>query len=369
MSDDRGAVDYADRVLRGASADTKFLALLSDLRISVLAAIRPGAIVAAGCEGNGLVLSCTPIAQPMGLAWNGKLLAVGGRRDITVFAPSTRLAEHFPGRERVHDVLFVPTALYRTGECMIHEMAIDGPSVAFVNTQFSCLARADGTQSFAPIWKPPFISKLLPEDRCHLNSFATEGNRVRYATAFAESDALQGFRDLPIDSGIVLDVEKNAIVFRGLIRPHSVRLFDGRLYVLNSGTGEVLRLDQVNGTSEKVAALPGFTRGLRRHGNVLFVGLSTLRATALSLDMPLAARGSDLFAGIAALDLETGEVLGALRLPPDVEELFDFVIMHDIRRPLLFDPVLNAPLVAIETPNGSFLMAADAGAPSAKPGA
>jgi uncharacterized protein (TIGR03032 family) len=147
-------------------------------------------------------------------------------------------------------------------------------------------------------------------------------------------------------------------------------LFDGRLYVLNSGTGEVLRLDQVNGTSEKVAALPGFTRGLGRHGNVLFVGLSTLRATALSLDMPLAARGSDLFAGIAALDLETGEVLGALRLPPDVEELFDFVIMHDIGPPLLFDPVLNASLVAIETPNGSFLMAADAGAqPSAKPGA
>jgi uncharacterized protein (TIGR03032 family) len=269
----------------------------------------------------------------------------------------------------VHDVLFVPIALYRTGECMIHDMAIDGPSVAFVNTQFSCLARADGTQSFAPIWKPPFISMLMPEDRCHLNSFATDENRVRYATAFAESDVVQGFRELPVDSGIVIDVEKNAIVFRGLIRPHSVRMFDGRLYVLNSGAGQVLRLDPLNGTSKQIAELPGFTRGLRRHENVLFVGLSTLRASALSLDMPIAARGSELFAGIAALDLETGESLGTLRLPPDVEELFDFVIMPDVRRPLLFDPVLDAPLVAIETPNGSFLMAADAGAHGVKLGA
>ena len=359
MSDDaRAAAAYAERVLHESVADPAFVALMRDLDISLLAAIRPGAIIAFGAEGNALTISCTPVAQPMGVAWDGKLLAIGGRRDIMVFAPSTRLAAHMPGLERQHDVIFVPIALYRTGECMIHEMAIDGPSVVFTNTLFSCLARAEGTQSFVPLWRPPFISQLMPEDRCHLNGFATEGKRIRYATAFAQTDTQQGFRALPADSGIIIDVETNAVVVSGLSRPHSVRLFDGRLYVLNSGVGEVLRIDPGARTSERLAELPGFTRGLRRHGNVLFVGLSTLRASAISQDLPLATRGDTLFAGIAALDLETGRVLGSVRMPPEVLELFDFVVMPGVHRALVFDPVFDAPLVAIETPDSSFLMGA-----------
>lgn len=355
------AAAYADRVLRRTTADREFVALLRDLDISLLAAIWPGAAIAFGAEGNALTISCTPLPAPMGLAWDGKLLAIGGRRDIQVFAPSTRLGEHMPGRERQHDVIFVPIALYRTGECMIHEMVIDGPSVVFTNTLFSCLSRAQGTQSFIPLWRPSFISKLMPEDRCHLNSFASEGKRVRYATAFSPTDTRQGFREQPVDAGMIIDVERNAVIATGLMRPHSVRLFDGRLYVLNSGVGEVLRVDPEARRSETFATLPGFTRGLRRHGNVLFVGLSTLRATAIPLNLPLAARADTLFAGIAALDLETGLVLGMLRLGPDTEEVFDFVILPGIRRALVFDPVLDAPLTAIETPDGTFLMSVGQG--------
>jgi uncharacterized protein (TIGR03032 family) len=258
-------------------------------------------------------------------------------------------AAALPGRERQHDVFFVPIAMYRTGECMVHEMVTDGPSVVFTNTLFSCLARAEGTQSF---------SQIMPEDRCHLNSFATEGKRIRYATAFSETDTQQGFRALPVNSGVVIDVEKNAILCSGLMRPHSVRLFDGKLFALNSGVGEMLRVDPDAGTAERFAVLPGFTRGLRRHGNVLFVGLSTLRASAIPLDLPLAGRGHTLSAGIAALDLETGRVLGTIRLAPEVEELFDFVLLPGILRALVFDPVFDAPLTAIEIPDSSFLMGA-----------
>lgn len=352
------AAAYADRVLRGSAADAAFVALLDQLGISLLAVIRPGAAVAFGAVGNALTMSCTPIADPMGLAFDGGRLAIGGRRDITVFAPSTRLAEHLPGKEGWHDVIFVPVTLHRTGECTIHEMAFDGTSVVFVNTLFSCIARAEGTQSFMPLWRPSFISKLMPEDRCHLNSFAIEDKRLRYVTAFAETDTFQGFRQQPIDAGVIIDVERNSVAVTGLVKPHSVRLFDGQLYVLNSGAGEVLRIDPDTRTATRLAALPGFTRGLRRHGGVLFVGLSTLRATAVALDLPLSGRADSLVAGIAALDLATGRLLGTLRFAPGVEELFDFVVMPGVRRALVFDPVLDAPIVAIETPEGSFLMTA-----------
>jgi uncharacterized protein (TIGR03032 family) len=83
----------------------------------------------------------------------------------------------------------------------------------------------------------------MPEDRCHLNSFAMDGGRIRYATAFSASDKRQGYRELPIDAGVIIDVEANAVVATGLIKPHSVRIFDNKLYVLNSAAGEVLRVD------------------------------------------------------------------------------------------------------------------------------
>src|ERR1700761_8771226 len=94
------AAAYADHVLKGSTADPAFVALLDQLNLSLLGVIRPGAAVAFGAIGSALTISCTPVADPMGLAFDGRRLAIGGRRDITVFAPSLRLAEHLPGKEK-----------------------------------------------------------------------------------------------------------------------------------------------------------------------------------------------------------------------------------------------------------------------------
>jgi hypothetical protein len=66
-----------------------------------------------------------------------------------------------------------------------------------------------------------------------MNSFAIAGGRIRNAAAFAAADRPLGFRDLPIDSGVPIDVEANTIIATGLLKPHSVRLFDGEPHVLN----------------------------------------------------------------------------------------------------------------------------------------
>jgi uncharacterized protein (TIGR03032 family) len=346
------------RITRETTADQAFIELLQRTNISLIAALRPGGIACFGGQDGALVMSFTPMAVSLGMATDGTRLAVGYRREIAVFAPSTRLAEHLPGKPRQHDVLFVPVGAFRTGECMVHEMTLDGTSVVFANTQFSCLSRADGFSSFVPMWKPPFVSVLMPEDRCHLNSFATDGRRIRYATAFAASDKPKGYRELPIDAGVIIDVEANAVVATGLIKPHSVRLFDNKLYVLNSAAGEVRRVDLDARGSETLATLPGFTRGLRLHNDVLFVGLSTLRASARTLGLPLDGRADSLFTGIAAIDRNSGRLLGMLRLPPGVEELFDFVVMPGYRRPLVLDPSPEAQGIGIETPAGSYWMTA-----------
>jgi Domain of unknown function (DUF4915) len=56
-----------------------------------------------------------------------------------------------------------------------------------VNAGFSCLCTLDRSASFAPPWRPPFVTALEPTDRCHLNGLAMEGGRPRYVTALVAS--------------------------------------------------------------------------------------------------------------------------------------------------------------------------------------
>jgi uncharacterized protein (TIGR03032 family) len=355
----RDAVPAPEQLAAEAGADDGFIAILEHTGASLLVTTYPGHVGCFGGLDGRLTATFTPWAMPCGIAAQGDRLLIATQREIIAFTRSTRLAPHTPARPNYYDVIFVPVGGFRTGECHAHDMALDGASVVFANTQFSCLARADGTASFVALWQPPFISALLPQDRCHLNSFALADGRIRYATAFAATDTPRGYRDRPLDAGVLIDVEANAIAATGLLKPHSVRLFGDDLYVLNSAAGEVLRVDLNARGARVLAELPGFTRGLRAlGGDVLLVGLSTLRVTARDLDLPITRRHDRLMAGIVALDRRTGARLGTLSLPGAVTEVFDFVVVPGMRRGTVQNPA--GPDVGIETPAGSYWMKAGA---------
>src|SRR5262249_29478043 len=139
-----------------------------------------------------------------------------------------------------YDAVFVPQVAHYTADLDVHDLAYgaDGRLV-FGNTLFSCLAGASESHSFRPIWKPFFISRLAAEDRCHLNGLALKDGRPAYVTAVAETDLADGWRDNRVSGGVVIDVATGEIVCRALSMPHSPRLHDGRLWLLNSGTGEI----------------------------------------------------------------------------------------------------------------------------------
>ena len=189
-----------------------------------------------------------------------------------------------PGQQinNVFDACFVPRELFVTGELDAHDvgMLADGRPV-FVNTLYNCLATPSERHSFTPIWKPPFISKIVKEDRCHLNGLAMEAGVPRYVTAVSKSDTIDGWRDRRFDGGIVIDVQSGEIVARGLSMPHSPRLYRGKLWVLNSGTGEIGWIERgarsKDGKLNVLAFCPGFVRGLAFHGKYAFVGLSKPR--------------------------------------------------------------------------------------------
>ncbi len=104
-----------------------------------------------------------------------------------------------------YDRLSVPQVAYTTGDLDIHDVAVEKSGrVVFVNTLFGCLATISDTHSFIPLWKPPFISKLAAEDRCHLNGLALQHGKAKYVTAVSQSDVADGWRDRRHDGGCVL---------------------------------------------------------------------------------------------------------------------------------------------------------------------
>jgi uncharacterized protein (TIGR03032 family) len=238
-----------------------------------------------------------------------------------------------------HDRLYVPRVGHTTGDLDAHDVAAAGGRVVFVATKFNCLAALHPRDSFAPLWRPPFVSALAPEDRCHLNGLAAdEAGRPRYVTAVAACDAADGWRDRRRDGGVVVDVGQNRVVASGLSMPHSPRLYRGRLWVLNSGTGFLGTVDPEKGSFEPLTFCPGYLRGLAFAGDHAVVGLSRPRHDhtfgGLALDENLAARGAEARCGLYVIDLRGGGVAHWVRLGGLVRELYDVVVLPGVARPM-----------------------------------
>jgi len=242
----------------------------------------------------------------------------------------------------VFDACYVPRELFVTGELDSHDIGQlkDGRPV-FVNTLFNCLAAPSSRHSFTPIWKPSFISKIVKEDRCHLNGLAMQDGEPRYVTAVSKSDTIDGWRDRRFDGGILVDVRLGEVVLSGLSMPHSPRLYAGRLWLLNSGTGDLGFVEF--GAGGKAAAFrvltfcPGFVRGLAFFGKYAFVGLSKPRYgrfEGLALDRKLADTDSEPWCGVQVIDLDSGACVHWFRIDGPVGELYDVAVVPGVLRPM-----------------------------------
>jgi uncharacterized protein (TIGR03032 family) len=237
-----------------------------------------------------------------------------------------------------YDRLFVPRHGYVTGDLDIHDLAVDerGQPV-FVNTLFSCLATLDERYNFRPLWRPPFISRLAAEDRCHLNGLAMRDGRPRYVTAAGQSDVADGWRDRRREGGCVIDVDSGAVILDGLCMPHSPRLDGNRLWLLEGGAGRLGFVDLAAGEFTPVTFCPGFVRGLALVGNYAVVGLSKARHDqtfqGLPLQEQLTERHADARCGVHVIDRQTGDAVHWLRIDGPVEELYDVIALPAVTRP------------------------------------
>lgn len=312
-----------------------FPGLLAELGVSLaFTTYQAGKLFLLGSgDGGRLSLFERTFARCMGLCVDGESLWLATLYQLW------RLDNALPSGH-VHegyDRLYVPRVAHTTGDLDVHDLAVDRAGrPVFVNTLFSCLATLAPRASFAPLWRPPFVSRLAAEDRCHLNGLAMADGGPAFVTAVARSDVADGWRDHRRSGGVVIDVRTDAIVAEGLSMPHSPRLHDGALWLLEAGTGFLGKLDPA-GRFEPVCFCPGYARGLCFAGPYALVGLSKPRGSrtfaGLELEAGLAARGAEPRCGLLVVDTRTGEVAHWLRLEGVVEELYDVAVLPGVRRP------------------------------------
>ncbi|HVH33455.1 MAG TPA: TIGR03032 family protein [Tahibacter sp.] len=300
-----------------------FPALLRQLRASVLVSTyQAGRLVVLRAADDQLNTHFRRFARPMGLAAANGKLALGAQGEILEFRNMPALAPRLSSTA-THDAAYLLRRRHLTGAIDIHEMAYaaDG-ALWFVNTLFSCLCTLDDAHSFVPRWRPRFVGAYAPGDRCHLNGLGLRDGRPRYVTALGETDTVQGWRANKRDGGVLIDLDADAVIARGLSMPHSPRWHAGRLWLLESGRGALVTVDPHCGERTDVARVPGFARGLDFVGPLALIGLSQLRESNAFTDIPLTDANADRRSGLWVVDTRNGETVAFLTFTGDVREIF-----------------------------------------------
>jgi uncharacterized protein (TIGR03032 family) len=337
------AVDGVE-AFRSVSTPT-FAEILDDLGLSLLVTTyQSGRVMLVRAQGRGaLNTHMRMFPSPMGVAVGQNVLAIGAKQEVVEFRnqPAVAAALDPPN---VNDAVWIPGNIHVSGDIRIHEMAWLQGELWAVNTLFSTLCTISHGYSFVPRWRPPFITALAPEDRCHLNGMAVEHDRVRYVTALGETDTAGGWRTNKPAGGVIVDVGSGETRVRGLSMPHSPRLHAGRLWLLESGKGTLATADPASGTVETIAEMPGFTRGLAFADRYAFVGLSQVRESNVFGGIPLVERVKDRQCGIWVIDLTSMRFAAFLRFEGIVQEIFDVQVLPGMRFPELLE--LHDPRVA-----------------------
>jgi uncharacterized protein (TIGR03032 family) len=265
-------------------------------------------------RGGRPLVSYQALPHPSGLAVDHRRrrLYVASTRNpnqVLEFAVGEANGGTFLPRRSWH----LPGALY------LHELAFVGARLHGNAVGLNAIVELREAGGFRPVWWPRAIDgergPLFARNYLQLNSIAsgpTLAASFFSASAARPSARRPGHRNFPVDGrGVVFSGRTREVVAGGLTRPHSARLHRGRLWVDNSGYGELVRLE--NGRFECVARLPGWTRGLCFQRGIAFVGTSRVlprfRHYAPGLDHQRSRTG------VHAVDLRSGRVLGSLWWP------------------------------------------------------
>jgi uncharacterized protein (TIGR03032 family) len=270
-------------------------------------------------------ISYLRLPHPSGIAFDParETVAIASTRNpnqLYLFAPVSAAADRAdaPAGAPLERALVPVRSWYLPGSTYLHDLALIGGRLHgnAVGRNAVVVFEDDGARA---VWWPAALERdgraLGDRNYVQLNSIA--GGADLASSFFSASgerpgSSYPGDPEYPVDGrGVIFSGATREPVVRGLTRPHSARLHGGSLWVANSGYGELGAVR--DGRFERLARLPGWTRGLAFAGGTAFAGTSRViprfRAYAPGLDL---ARSR---CAIHAVDVASGRVRGSLEFP------------------------------------------------------
>lgn len=272
----------------------------------------------------------------MGFAFSSDFqkMAIACRYSIGLFQNSTQLAQHYPTRPNTYDALYMPRVTYHTNALDIHDLEIINDEIYGVNTLFSCIMKTSASYTFDPVWQPNFITELASEDRCHLNGMVVVDDKIRFVTAFNTGNRFRSWSaDIP-HTGVLLSVEDNEIISHDLSMPHSPIWVNGELYLLESGLGQLVKIDLSSGKAETIKHLGGFVRGLTFYQGYFLIGRSRTRDSGSILGKLNVDKKYDV-ASVVIMHAETAAIVGEIVYENSVDEIYDVGVLPSARPNIL----------------------------------
>lgn len=335
-----------------------FASLLTELKASLaISTYQAGKVIFIGVNAQGQLTQLPRnYNKAMGIAIDGHKMAVATKETVEVLAHSEGLALSHPHKPGAYSSLYVPRATYYTGFVDIHDLEWGKAGLWAVNTSFSCLCLIEDDYSFTPQWQPYFIQDLEHDDYCHLNGLAMDHGEPAYVTALGESHTPKGWKPRITEGGVLMDVPSNSVISHNLAMPHSPRIWDGKLYVLLSASGKLVTIDRQSGHMETVCELGSFVRGMTRVGDYVFIGRSRLRESSTTFQklQALPVGQNSHHAGITAVHLPSGRILGELNYLNAVEEIYDVQVLAGLPNPGILNTETPLHTFALSTPRQSY---------------
>jgi uncharacterized protein (TIGR03032 family) len=294
-----------------------------------LTTYQAGKLIIVSSKDDQLIQTPITFKKPMGIAVDGTKMAVACLDELRFFSKNENSAPFVNNEEQQYDAIYLQRATYHTGTLDVHDLSFGDGMIWGINTLFSCISVFDINHSFRPKWKPTFISQLVPEDRCHLNGMVLKDGIPKYATALSKDDVKQGWRKNKLNSGVLLEVPSSEIILAELSMPHSPRYYQEELYLLESGSGSLIKVNTEKRTKELVFSFECFIRGLSFYKHYAIIGKSQIRETSTDFNhLPIKENSRN--AGVIIFCMDTKRIIGEINYTGDIQELFDVGVLENV---------------------------------------
>ena len=325
-----GGASALDRRLLDAKADRGWWSLIEELGITLFVTREyEHLVIAMSARGGRPLVTFLPIPHPSGLVVDRarRVMHLASTRNpnqvVTLRIAQGALkrgdvAPRRPDRVRIGSFVPVASAIY-PGSLYIHDLALIGGKLHANAVGHNAVVALGEGGRFRRVWWPKCVERggrpAFDRNYIQLNSIAP-GRTVR-SSYYSASSALIGRRrpgdlEYKVDrQGVVFSGATREPICGGLTRPHSVRQWNGKVWVANSGYGEIGIVDA--NRFEPVQRFEGWTRGLCLVADVAFVATSRV--------IPRYARyapGLDCtrsICGVHAVCTKTGRLLGSITWP------------------------------------------------------